>query len=42
MDRDTGGDREKAQTLLGEAIEMYGAIGMPKHLEMVKEMVEAA
>ena len=39
MDRDAPGDREKAQSLLGEAIEMYRAIGMPKHVEMAERML---
>ncbi len=29
-------DGDQARTLLGEAIEMYRAIGMPKPLEMVE------
>ena len=41
LDRDNPGDRDKARELLGEATEMYHAIGMPKHLEMV-EKVSAA
>ena len=38
LDRNQDGDRDKAQTLLGEATEMYRRIGMPKHLEMVEKM----
>ena len=41
LDRDMTGDRDKARTLLAEATEMYGAIGMPKHLEMVEKMSAA-
>ena len=37
LDRDAPGDREKARTLLEEAIEMYGTIGMPKHVEMAEK-----
>ena len=33
------GDRDKARTLLGEAIEMYEQIGMPKHLEMAEGLL---
>ena len=38
LDRNAAGDRDKARLLLGEATEMYQAIGMPKHLEMVEKM----
>ena len=31
IDRATPGDREKAQTLLSEALETYTQIGMPRH-----------
>ena len=37
-DLDTPGDRDKAMTLLGEAADMYGTFGMPKHLETVERM----
>ena len=40
LDRDAPGDREKARTLLGEAIEQYRKIGMPKHVEMTEEMLK--
>ena len=40
LDRDQPGDRDKARTLLGEAVEMYRTIGMPKHLEMAERMLE--
>ena len=39
IDRNAPGDRDKARTLLGEAVEMYRMIGMPKHLEMAERMV---
>jgi tetratricopeptide (TPR) repeat protein len=39
LDRDAPGDRDKARTLLGEAIEMYRKIGMPKHVEIAEKMV---
>ena len=39
LDRNGAGDRDKARTLLGEAVEMYRTIGMPKHLEMAERMV---
>ncbi len=38
LDRHADGDRDKARTLLGEAIEMYQTIGMPKHVEMAEEL----
>ena len=28
------------EVFLGEAVEMYGAIGMPRHLEMAREMLK--
>ena len=37
-DRNVGDDRDKARSLVGEATEMYRAIGMPKHLEIVEKM----
>ena len=42
LDRDAPGDREKARTLLEEAIEMYRPIGMPKHVEIAERMLEDA
>ena len=39
IDRNVAGDRDKARTLLGEAVEMYRTIGMPKHLEMAERML---
>ena len=36
IDRSAPGDREKARILLGEAIEMYRQIGMPKHVELAE------
>ncbi len=42
LDRTAPGDRDKARTMLGEAVEMYGAIGMPRHLEMAKELLKTA
>ena len=38
LDRDARGDREKAGTLLGEAIALYQTIGMPKHVELATKM----
>ena len=40
LDRNAPGDREKARTMLGEVVEMYGAIGMPRHLEIAREMLK--
>ena len=42
LERDAPGDRDKARTLLGEAIELHRAIGMPKHVEIVERMLERA
>jgi tetratricopeptide (TPR) repeat protein len=40
LDRNAPGDRDRARTLLGEAIDMYRTIGMPKHLELAERMRE--
>ena len=39
IDRAASGDREKAQTLLREAMESYTQIGMPRHIEMVRALL---
>ena len=39
IDRGAHGDKERARTLLEEAIEIYGQLGMPKHLDMAKEQL---
>jgi hypothetical protein len=39
MDRATPGDREKAQTLLREALESYTQIGMPRHIEITQALL---
>jgi tetratricopeptide (TPR) repeat protein len=36
IDRAAPGDREKAQTLLNEALQSYERIGMPRHIEMTQ------
>ena len=41
LDRNAAGDRDKARTLLGEAIKMYRTIGMPKHLEMAESLLRS-
>ena len=33
------GDREKAQRLLGDALETYTRIGMPRHVEMIQTLL---
>ena len=38
-DRAGAGDREKAQTLLNEALETYALIGMPRHIEMTQTLL---
>ena len=40
LDRNQAGDRDKARTLLGEAVEMYQAIGMPRHVGMAQEILK--
>ena len=42
LDRAATGDREKAQTLLNEALESYTQIGMPRHIEMTWALLERA
>jgi eukaryotic-like serine/threonine-protein kinase len=37
IDRGARGDREKAQTLIGEALETYTHIGMPRHIAMIRK-----
>jgi hypothetical protein len=39
LDRAAPGDREKAQTLLDEALESYTQIGMPRHIEMTQALL---
>ena len=40
LDRNAAGDRDKARTLLGEAVDQYRTIGMPKHLAMAEGMLK--
>ena len=40
MNRAANGDREKARTLLGEAMESYTRIGMPRHIEMTHALLD--
>jgi hypothetical protein len=42
VDRSAPGDREKAQTLLGEALATYTRIGMSRHLEMTQTLLDTA
>jgi tetratricopeptide (TPR) repeat protein len=42
MDRAAPGDREKAQTLLREALESYSSIGMPRHREITQTLLDQA
>ncbi len=39
LDRAAPSDREKAQTLLGEALETYMRIRMPRHIEMAQALL---
>ena len=39
MARAARGDREKAQTLLAEAHEIYPRIGMPRHIEITRTLL---
>ena len=38
LDRNAPGAHDKARTMLGEAVEMYQRIGMPRHVEMAEEL----
>ena len=38
IDRGARGDREKAQTLISEALESYTHIGMPRHIAMIRKL----
>jgi tetratricopeptide (TPR) repeat protein len=40
MDRAAPTDHKRARTLLGEALECYTRIGMPRHIEMTQVLVE--
>ena len=42
MDRAAPGDREKAQPLLTEALEIYTHIGMPRHIELIHSLLDRA
>ena len=39
IDRAAPGDREKAQTLLREALESYQRIGMPHHVDLTQTLL---
>ena len=41
LDRNAPGDRDKARTMLGEAVEMYQMIGMTRHLQMARELLKS-
>jgi hypothetical protein len=42
LDRAIPGDREKAQTLLSEALDAYAVIGMPRHMELTEALMQRA
>jgi len=42
LNRNAPGDRQTAQRLLTEAIEMYRRIGMPQHLELAETLLREA
>jgi serine/threonine protein kinase/tetratricopeptide (TPR) repeat protein len=42
IDRGATGDRDKARALLAEAAEGYERLGMPRHLEMARELAKSA
>ena len=42
LDRAARGDRDRAQTLLREAMETYTQIGMPRHIEMIQTLLAGA
>jgi tetratricopeptide (TPR) repeat protein len=41
IDRAASGDREKAKTLLAKALETYTQIGMPRHSEITRTLLQA-
>src|ERR1700691_3943155 len=40
LERGAPEDRENARTLLGEALETYTQIGMPRHIEMIPALAK--
>ena len=42
IDRAAVRDREKAKTLFGEEVETYAQIGMPRHVEVTRSLLERA
>jgi hypothetical protein len=40
LDHNTPGGRDKARTLLGEAVQMYQTIGMPRHVELADVLLK--
>ena len=40
LDRKAKGDRDKARTLLGEAVQLYGQIGMSQPVAMAEAMLK--
>ena len=40
LDRAAPGDSQRARTLLSEALESYERIGMPRHIEMTKALLD--
>jgi hypothetical protein len=40
LDRGAPGDREKARTLIRDALETYTQIGMPRHIEMTHALLD--
>ena len=40
IDRAARGDREKARKLLGEALESYTRIGMPRHIDIAQTLLD--
>ena len=39
LDRNAPGDRDRARSMLDEAVGMYQAIGMPRHLDLAEGML---
>ena len=42
INRAAPGDREKAKRLLGKALDSYGRIGMPRHMDMTRTLLDRA
>ena len=42
LDRNTAGDRDRARSLLEQAVPVYRRIGMPRHEELTRALLTQA